>query len=366
MKRSMVLTIAALVLVFGTLFGVINGKQYLIDRYLASYRPPPVTVATQVVRSERWVRGITAVGTLEAVQGVDIATESPGTVSRVHFTPGQTVAKGEELVSLEDSVEVATLKSLVAQRRLAEINFERDQRLLASRALSRTDFDKTDALLKDVNAQVEKTEAIIARKHLRAPFGGRIGIPRVKEGDYVTEGEALVTLQALEALDVDFSLPEQYLPLIAPGQRVRSTVQAYPDQTFDGEVIAIDAKVDGNTRNVLVRARVPNTSLALLPGMFVSAELIIDEDVEVTTVPETAVSYNLYGDSVFLVRTRSGEDGSDEFFVERRYVGVGERRAGRVALLDGVKPGEAVVVAGALKLDDGAVIVVDNTVDLGR
>jgi RND family efflux transporter MFP subunit len=366
MKRPMVLMVCALVLVFGTIFGVIYGKQHLIARYLGSYRPPPVTVSTQAVRTEHWPRSITAVGTLQAVQGVDVATETAGTVSRLHFRPGDTVEKGTELVSLEDSVEVATLKSLVAQRRLAEINFERDQRLLRNSAISRTDFDKTESLLKDVSAQVEKTEAIIARKHLRAAFAGRIGIPMVKEGEYVTEGEALVTLQALESLDVDFSLPEQQLPLIATGQRVRCAVQAFPDQAFDGEVIAIDAKIDGNTRNVLVRARVPNTTLALLPGMFVSAELIIAENVEFTTVPETAVSYNLYGDSIFLVRTRSTAEGEDELFVERRYVTVGERRNGRVALPEGATPGEAVVVAGALKLDDGAAIVVDNTIDLGR
>ncbi len=184
---------------------------------------------------------------------------------------------GQELVSLDDRVEVATLKSLQAQRRLADINFERDQRLIATKAISRTDFDKTDALLKDVSAQVEKTEAVIARKHLRAPFDGRIGIPQLDPGQYATEGQAIVTLQALDTLEVDFSLPEQELPRLAVGQRVRCRVQAYPEQSFDGHVSAIDAKVDGNTRNVLVRARVPNTASTLLPGMFVSVEVIVGD-----------------------------------------------------------------------------------------
>ena len=177
MKRPMALMIVALVLVFGAIFGVIEGKQILISRYLASYEPPPVTVSAEEARNESWDVVIGAVGTLKAVQGIDIATEASGIVTKLHFKPGDDVRAGQELVSLDDRVEVATLKSLQAQRRLADINFERDQRLIATKAISRTDFDKTEALLKDISAQVEKTEAVIARKHLRAPFDGRIGIP---------------------------------------------------------------------------------------------------------------------------------------------------------------------------------------------
>jgi membrane fusion protein, multidrug efflux system len=364
MKRPMALMIVALFVVFGAIFAFIEGKNIMIARYLADYTPPPVSVSAQAAREETWEIGIGAVGTLKAVRGVDIATETAGIITGIRFQPGDDVRAGVELVSLDDSIEVATLKSLVAQRRLAEINFERDQRLLGSKAISRTDYDKTEAQLKDISAQVEKTEAIIARKHLRAPFDGRIGIPLVEAGQYANEGDPIVTLQALDMLEVDFTLPEQQLPRLAHGQRVRCRVQAYPEQGFEGTISAIDAKVDGNTRNVLVRARVPNTSMSLLPGMFVSVEVLTDEAVQFVTVPETSVSYNLYGDSVFVIAERKAEDGATELVVERRYVTVGERRNRRVAVLEGLATGERVVTAGALKLDSGAVVVVDNSVDL--
>ena len=366
MKKPMVLMIIALVVVFGAIFGFIEGRQLMIERYLADFKPPPVSVSAQAARQQTWERGITAVGTLKAVQGIDVSTETSGVVSRIHFSAGEELQSGAELVSLEDQVEVATLKSLNAQRRLAEINFERDQRLLGSKAISRTDFDKTESLLKDISAQVEKTQAIIARKHLRAPFAGRIGIPLVEPGQYLNEGQAVGTRQALDTLEVDFSLPEQQLPLLSVGQVVRCSVQAYPDQRFDGSIAAIDAKINGSTRNVLVRARIPNTELALLPGMFVSVEVVIDANVVVVTVPETAISYNLYGDSIFVIKERQNPAGAAELFVERRYVDVGDRRDGRIAVLDGIAVGDQVVVAGALKLDAGAAVAINNTIDLGR
>lgn len=363
-RKSLILTAIVLLLVFGTIFGAIEGKQYLVREYLASYRPPPVTVSAHEARAETWERALGAVGTLKAGRGVDIATETPGILEALSFHPGQQVAAGQELARLDDRVEQATLKSLLAQRRLAEINFERDQRLLATKALSRTDFDKTEAQLKDISAQVERTEGIIARKHITAPFAGRIGIPQVEPGQYLNEGETLVTLQALDTLEVDFSVPEQQLPLLKAGNPIRCRVQAYPGDTFSGSIVAIDAKVDGSTRNVLVRARVPNTELALLPGMFVAVEIIVDAAVPVITVPETAVSYNLYGDAVFVVREREAEEGGTERYVERRYVDIGPSRAGRVAVTEGLQPGELIVTAGSLKLDTGARVVIDNSVEL--
>lgn len=357
MKKPLLLTALALLLVFGGIFGFIYGKKALIARYMASYAPPPVSVVVEPAREEKWDRSITAVGTLKAALGVDVATESAGTVSRIFFRGGEAVPAGAELFALEDSVEVATLKSLLAQKRLAEINFQRDQKLLATRSISRTDFDKTESVLKDVSAQAEKTEAIIARKHLRAPFAGQIGIPRVDEGMYVTEGQAMVTLQALELLEVDFTLPEQQLPMLRAGQKVRCAVQAHPGRHFDGEIIAIDARVDANTRNVLVRARVPNAGAALLPGMFVSVEVVVEEQVPVVSVPETAISYNLYGDAVYVLKTGTGEG---DLSVERRYVTLGDHRNLRVAVQEGLAAGERVVTAGALKLDNGARVSLDT------
>ena len=357
MKKPLLLTALALVLVFGGIFGFVYGKKALIARYMASYQPPPVAVVVESVSAEYWDRSISAVGTLKAALGVDVATEAAGTVSRILFSGGETVAASAELFALEDSVEVATLKSLLAQKRLAEINFQRDQKLLASRSISRTDFDKTESILKDVSAQAEKTEAIIARKHLRAPFAGQIGIPRVDEGMYVTEGQVMVTLQALDLLEVDFALPEQQLPLLRPGQRVRCAVQAFPGRHFDGVIAAIDARVDANTRNVLVRARVPNAGSALLPGMFVSVEVVVQEQVPALTVPETAISYNLYGDAVYVLQPATGEG---DLTVERRYVKLGDHREKRVAVTEGLAAGERVVTAGALKLDNGARVVLDT------
>lgn len=363
-KKPLILTSIALFVFFGAIFGVIAGKQMMIGRFLATFRPPPVTVSAEPARTEHRDVGINAVGTLKAVQGVDLATETAGIVVSVQVRAGDTVAAGTELVTLDDRVEVATLKSLMAQRRLAEINFERDQRLLKNSSISRLDFDKTEALLKDINAQVERTEAIIARKHIKAPFAGRIGIPQIDAGQYVEEGRVIVTLQALDMLEVDFNLPEQHLPSLRPGIPVRGAVQAFPDTMFEGQLTAIDAKVDANTRNVLVRARVPNSTLALLPGMFVSVEVITEAAVPMVTVPESAISYNLYGDSVFVIGTQrvEAEDGggaTSELVVKRRYIKVGDSRDGRVAIADGLAAGERVVTAGTLKLDNGARVTVD-------
>ncbi|MCB1630982.1 MAG: efflux RND transporter periplasmic adaptor subunit [Pseudomonadales bacterium] len=366
MKKPMVIMVAALVLAFGTLFGFIEGKKRLVERYLANFEPPPVAVSAHPAKREFWDVAIAAVGTLKAVHGVDLASEAAGVVTRMHFRAGDEVAAGDEIASLDDRVEVATLKSLLAQRRLAEINFERDQRLLATKAISRTDFDKTEAQLKDVSAQVERTEAVIARKHLRTPFAGRIGIPLVEVGEYVSEGQEIVTLQSLAMLEVDFKLPEQELPRLAVGQRVRCQVQAYPERVFDGEISAIDAKIDDNTRNVLVRAQVPNPGAALLPGMFVGVEIVVEDDIEQITVEESALSYNLYGDSVFVVAERGRDDGGKDLVVKRTYVKSGQRRHGRIAITEGINEGDVIVTAGTLKLDSGTRVAIDNSVQLGQ
>ena len=360
MNKRKILVVSILLVFLIGIVGVIEGKQYLIKRYLAEYVPPPIKVRAEAALAERWESTVTAVGSLKAENGVDLATESSGVVKDVLFRGGEIVDAGTELISLIDDVDKASLKSLLAQKRLAEINFERDKKLLTNRAISQTDFDKTDAEMKDANAQIEKTEAIIARKHLRAPFSGRIGIPRVDVGEYISEGHHVVTLQALDTMQVNFHLPEKYLPYLKPGQRVHCRVHAYPEQVFDGAVKAIDAKIEANTRNILVRAAVPNLQLELLPGMFVSVEVIIEEDVPVVTVPESAISYNLYGDSVFVIEQAKNAEGKTQFQAHRRYISTGERRNGRVAV-EGLEEGATVVSSGALKLEDGTVVTVEAT-----
>ncbi len=365
MKKQMTVVVTGLVLLFGGIFGFLQVKQYFIDAYLADYTPPPVTISAEAVEQQVWENVIKAIGTLKAVSGVDITTQVGGLIQEVYFASGLDVEEGQILVQLDDSVEQANLRSYDAQMQLAKINFNRDKKLLASRAISKTDFDTVEAKLKDAQAQVERTTAQIQQKQIRAPFSGRLGIRLLNVGDYVNSGDKLVTLQALDYLHIDFYVPEQYFPKLHVGQQVRFIVQAFEGRTFQATVSAINAKIDEDTRNILVRATFNNDAQELLPGMFANMDVILDAEVAVITVPQTAISYSLYGNSVFVV-TASGEDNEagDIHTVERRYISVADRKGDQVAIVEGVEPGEMVVTSGQLKLNNGARVLINNDAKL--
>ena len=363
MKTRMTFMAIALLLVFGLIFGFIGYKNLMIKQFLADLTLPPVTVATVTASEDEWASYLKAVGTMKAVSGVDIATETEGVVKKIFFSSGQQVKANAPLLQLDDRVEKANLRSLLAQLKLAEINFNRDQRLLKSRAISKTDFDKVSAQLEDVKAQVERTRVYIAQKLVKAPFAGQLGISEVDAGQYLKKGDHLVTLQSMDSVYVDFSVPELYLPNIENGQEIECWVQAYPDRVFKGVISAVNAKVDTNTRNVWVRAVIDNDAARLIPGMFANVQITVAESRTVVTLPETAISYNLFGNIVYRVEERLNDKQESELFVEQAFVEILENR-GDSAAVKGIEAGQIVVAAGQLKLNQGDTIVVDNSVEL--
>lgn len=372
------ITLLTLSVVFGAIFGFIEFRDRMVDSFVAAYIPPPVGVEADPAMEEQWDITLSAVGTVKAVNGVDITTEASGLIKEIYFASGQEVEEGDVLIQLDDEVEQANLKSFKAQYRLAKINFDRDSRLMRSNAISRIEFDKVEAQLADMKAQVERTEATIAQKKIKAPFAGRLGLRQVNVGEFINSGDDIVTLQALDELLIEFSVPEYFTPKLYVGQKLRFTVTAFGQRVFEATISSINAKVDETTRNIQVQGNFLNDTGKILPGMFANVSIILEEQKSVTTVPQTAVSYSLYGDSVFVVseqdlNLKTPETTLDIFGLEidlskihkmevpperglavsRRYVKLGERQGNRVSIVDGVAAGELVVTAGQLKLNNG-------------
>lgn len=373
MKRRVILiTVAVLLAAFIGAFGYFQFivKPEMIKGFIRSGGQPPVTVSTEAAKEETWLPKLPAIGTLRAVQGVDVASEVGGIVRAINFDSGQYVEQGEVLVQLDDSVEQADLKSSQALLKKAELELRRQEELLRRANTARTSFDAALAARDTAAATVERVQAVIAQKSIKAAFAGRLGIRNVDLGQYVSAGAAMVTLQRLTPIYVDFPLPEQNLTSLSIGQTVEVAVDAEQGRIFDGSVESLDAKVNQATRNILVRARVENLESRLLPGMFANVNVIAGAAMKVVTVPRTAVTYSLYGDSIYVVvdapPADSGAAAADKAkpaqkVVDRRFVRVGEARDDRVAILEGVKAGEEVVISGQLKLQPQARVRVDNS-----
>lgn len=374
MKRSVILVVVAVLLaalIGGFAYFQFFVKPEMIKGFIAAGGQPPVTVETEMAKTESWLPKLPAIGTLRAVQGVDIASEVGGIVREINFDSGNLVAEGTVLVKLDDAVEQADLKSGQAQLRLAELELARQQELLRRKNTSQTTFDTSRANRDTALSVVERVKAIIEQKSIKAAFGGRLGIRNVDLGQYVSAGDAMVTLQRLSPIYVDFPVPEQELGKLSVGETVEVAVDSETGKRFEGEVESIDAKVDQATRNVLVRARIENRDARLLPGMFANVNIVSGEAQERVTLPRTAVTYSLYGDSVYVVveapaeKEAAGQDKSEKqdkkLIVDRRFIRVGEARGDRIAILEGVKAGEQVVIAGQIKLRPKAHVVVDNS-----
>jgi membrane fusion protein (multidrug efflux system) len=372
MKRHVILVTVALLLAalvggFGYFQFVV--KPEMIKGFITAAGQPPVTVSTEPAKTATWLPKLAAIGTLRAVKGVDVASEVGGIVSAINFDSGQYVKEGALLVQLDDSVEQADLTSGLAQLKKAELELVRQRELLARNNTSKTVFDAALAARDVAAATVDRVRAVIAQKAITTAFSGRLGIRNVDLGQYVAPGTAMVTLQQLTPIYVDFPVPEQSLNLMAVDGVVEVTVDSEPGRIFDGKIESIDAKVNQATRNVLVRARVENLEARLLPGMFANVNVVAGAPQELVTVPRTAVSYSLYGNSVYVVVEAPAAQGAattdkpaeKQLVVDRRFVRTGEERDDRVAILEGVKPGEAVVVAGQLKLQPQAHVTVDNS-----
>ncbi|WXL24974.1 efflux RND transporter periplasmic adaptor subunit [Ectopseudomonas mendocina] len=323
---------------------------------------PAITIEAAIAEERSWQSRLPAIGTLKAYQGVDLTVEVAGTVQQVLFNSGEKVSINQPLIQMENAVEQATLATAQADLSLTRVEFERGRTLVNRQSISKSEFDRLSANLKKANATVEQLQAQLAKKRIQAPFSGTIGIRQVDVGDYLSSGTTIATLQDLSKLYVDFFLPEHFVPQLAIAQKVRVTVAAYPDEVFEGEIAAINPKVEDTTRNIQVRAILPNPDSKLLPGMFANLNVILPNDESRIVVPETAITYTLYGNSVYVIIEKKDEDGQVvkddkgqiQLEVERRFVETGERREGQVIVLKGLKAGEQVVTSGQLKLDNGS------------
>ena len=362
MTKRMIIMLAAVGVLFGGLFGFKAFLGGAIRKSISAQGIPPQTVSTAKAQFTEWQGEFQAVGTLRAVRGADLAPELPGLITAIHFQSGQEVAEGAPLVQLNNESDVAKLQSLMAAVELAETIYDRDQKQLAIQAVSQAVVDADAATLKSAKAQVAEQRALVAKKLVRAPFAGRLGIRAVDVGQYVNAGTKLVTLQALDPVYVDFFAPQKSLGRIALGQKIVLRTDAFQGQQFPGEVSSIDPKVDPATRNVQVRATVRNAKRSLLPGMFATVVIASGGPQRFLTLPQTAVSYNPFGDTVFVVEESKGKDDTVALVAQQKFVTTGEARGDQVAILSGIKEGDTVVTAGQIKLRSGIPVIVNNAI----
>jgi membrane fusion protein (multidrug efflux system) len=350
-------------LLLAVLFGGIFGWKYLQMQQMAeqaSQPQPPATIAAAVVEEAEWQPRLKAVGSLTASQGIDLATEVAGVVESLGFESGEAVEAGQVLLQLDASVDRALLEGLIAQRKLAELQFERNQRLRRENSVSQSELDAARASLDEAAAAVTAQRARLDKMSLRAPFSGRLGIRQVDIGQYLNPGDPVVTLQSLDPLYADFSLPERHLARLEAGQKVGLSVQAWPGETFEGVISALNSRIEENSRQIRVRATLPNSDRRLRPGMFAEVEVWLPDIEQVLTLPRQAVVYNPYGSTVFLIQEQ--DDG--KLVVQRRQVQTGEVRDGRVSITRGLEAGDRVVSAGQVKLRNGQAVSIDNSAEM--
>lgn len=360
MTKRMVIVIAALAVVFGGIFGWKAFTAYKITQYRAAMRPPAVTVSSASARFEDWQPKISAVGSLSAIQGVEVSSEVPGKVSSINFESGHEVEKGALLVQIDASAEQGQFRALKAELALKRLDFERAQGLVRSAAVSQAQLDRAKSEMESLEGKVAEQRAQVAKRGIRAPFAGRLGIRRVNVGQYVSAGTEIVTLQNLDPIYVDFTLPEKHLNDLVAGQAVEVETGAYPGEIFRGSVNAVSPKIEATTRNIRVQAILENPDRRLRPGMFAHVSVLVAGTGATTTVPRTAVTFYPYGDSIFLIAEKEGE-----LVVERRQVETGRIREGSIEILRGVNAGEILVRTGQLKLRSGQRVRIDNSIVLG-
>ena len=316
--------------------------------------PPPAVVAVSEVKQIEWQSSLAAVGDLVAVSGVTVSNELAGMVKAIHFNSGQNVKKGQLLLELDSETDLAELKGLLAEQRQAQIQFERSNKLIGKNFVSRSDYDQNQAILDSANAAVWTQKTLIEKKQIRVPFSGELGIRKVNLGQFLTPGSAIVTLQQVAPIYIDFEISTRHLSELKLGQEVKLSVQAYPDQFFNGQISTISPLIDEHTRSVQIRATLANTERLLRPGMFAQVQVLADQSRQVLILPDTAIAYNPYGDFVFVVVT-----GAQGLIVQSRQVETGITQNGLVEIVKGLSLGERVVSAGQIKLRNGMPVVID-------
>jgi membrane fusion protein (multidrug efflux system) len=365
--RAMIVPLLIVLLVAAVVLGGIYGWQLfigkMIGKSMGAMATAPQTVSTTIAATAAWQSRTEALGTLRAVRGSDLAAQASGVVDKIHIESGTEVPAGSVLLTLKPNDDPAKLAQLQAQAELAAITLKRDQEQLAAQAISQATVDTDVSSLKSARAQVVAQQALIEEKTVRAPFAGRLGIRQVDEGQYLTAGTTVVTLQALDPIFIDFYVPQQALSHMKVNQSVSATVDAYPGVTFRGKLSSINSKVDPTSRNVQARASFANADRRLYPGMYANVEIENGTATTEVTLPQTAVTYNPYGNTVYVVQKNGADEkGNPKLTVAQRFVKLGDTRGDQVAVKSGVAAGEEIVSAGQVKLRNGAPVVIDNKV----
>lgn len=359
-----IVVILALVLVVGGVFGFNMFTFFTkIKPQMAAQAAAPQTVSTTTAGLQPWQDYLQSTGSLRALKGADLSAQAAGIVDEISFESGNDVPAGKVLLRLKPNDDYAKLEQLKAAAELAAQTLKRDQEQFAAQAVSQQVIDTDQSTLKSAAAQVDAQQALIAEKIVKAPFAGRLGIRQVDLGQYLTAGTTVVTLQALDPILIDFYLPQQALATLKVGQAVTATVDTYRGETFNGTLESINSKVDTASRNVQVRASFKNPDKRLFPGMFATVRIAEGAQVERITLPQTAITYNPYGDAVFIVEQGKGDDGKTRLTVQQRFIKLGATRGDQVAVESGIKPGEVVVTAGQIKLRNGTAVAINNSVE---
>jgi membrane fusion protein, multidrug efflux system len=360
MTKRMILMLVAVGVVFGGIFGYKAIGNYFMNQFFDDMPVPPATITATEVTEAEWRPEATAVGTFMAVNGAELTTEASGIVTGIHFENGARVNQGQRLVSLDIEADEAELERLQAVEQLARVELNRHERLFRENNISESELQRRQSEAAQASAAVKTQEARIRQKTIRAPFDGISGIRQVNLGQYVATGSPVVSVQSLDPIYLNFTLPERRLPLLHVGQRVNARADAYPETTFSGEITAIEPAVQESTRTFLVQATFQNPDLLLRPGMFGRAQVDIGEPATVKLVPQTAIQFNPYGNSVFMIR----EDDEGTLHAHQRFVMTGERRGDLITVLGGLEVGDRIATSGLLKLRTGSVVIISDNGDV--
>lgn len=363
MAKRMILMLIVVGVVFGGIFGFQAVKAHFIKQFFASQGVPPQTVSTAAAATQEWQPKLEAVGSLRALNGADLSLEVSGIVQEIDFKSGDDVQAGTLLLRLIADDDIAKLRSLEATAQLAQITYQRDEKQFKVQAVAQATLDIDAANLKNANAQVAEQQAVVNKKFIRAPFAGHLGIRAVDLGQYLSAGTTIVTLQALDPIYLDFYLPQQSLDQVKVGQQVTAKVDTYPDKSFTGEISAINPRIDAGSRNLQVRATLKNADHKLLPGMYATVDIDTGTPQRYVTLPQTAITYNPYGDTIYIVDDKGKDDkGQPKLVARQTFVTIGATRGDQVAILSGIKEGDTIVTAGQLKLHNGSPLLIDNSV----
>lgn len=374
MTKRMIIMLLLVTVVLGGVFGMKWFGNKMMNQYVDAMPLPTVTITAAPVAKMQWDNQLETIGSFVAVNGTDVTTEAGGIVTAIHFESGQTVQKGAPLVTLDAANERAELKRMQAQADLAELNRARREKLYKLEALSKSDYDAVLTELNAARAAVDAQAARLAQKEIRAPFSGELGLRRVNVGQYLNAGSPVVSLQSLDPIDIDFSLPEQFLGAVVPGTPVTARVEAQPDQDFTGKVMALEPGVNADTRNFRLRARLPNPERRLRAGQFARVHLALPGQREVLVIPRTSINYDSYGSSVFVVQKKKGDPSTKpaepmpgapsapttDLETVQRFVKVGDARGDYVIVVDGIREGEIVATSGLLKLRNQQPVLIND------